>query len=278
MLLDYDLRKLRELLLSFYTLTGIRIVVFDADFRPIAEYPQGDGAFCRLIRQHPEEDRRCAESDRRACEQSRAQNGLYTYTCHAGLSESVAPIRHGNIVIGYMMLGQVRLRMDDERQWADIRAACAGRKVDESALRAAFDKMPPVAMEQVRASAVILEACAGYLWLSRMISLKENSLPRQLYEYIEQHLHEDLSSAHLCEVFRISRSRLYRVSSEFFHCGIEELVRTTRVARAREYLEQTRDSVTDIAHRVGYPDYNYFIKVFKAYTGDTPARYRKARQ
>ena len=47
--------------------------------------------------------------------------------------------------------------------------------------------------------------------------------------------------------------------------------------KAKLLLGETDSPVKDIASQVGIFDYNYFTKVFKAYTGVTPSRYRKNR-
>lgn len=276
MILSYDAQQMRDLLMSFYALTQIRIVVFDADFRKIAEYPEGDCRFCQLIRRNPEAEQRCLLSDREACERSRHSGQLLRYTCHAGLSEAVAPIRHGQLVIGYLMLGQVLLREDDVDHWPEVWHLCSGLGASEQELMRAYREKRPVELEQVFASARILDACAGYLWLSRMISLGENSLPRALQEHIEAHLDQDLSAAALCERFSVSRSRLYRVSKQFFGIGIESLIRTARMQRAQQLLQGSAMPVHEVAARVGFSDYNYFIKVFRRHAGMTPSAYRKS--
>ena len=47
--LKFNKAKIEELMRSFYTLTGIRFVLFDADFKEIAFYPKEKCDFCRLM-------------------------------------------------------------------------------------------------------------------------------------------------------------------------------------------------------------------------------------
>lgn len=273
MLLSYDVSKMRELLESFYTLTKIRIVVFDADFDKIVEFPERDSAFCSEIRKNAQAEKRCRTQDRFACEQCKATNSLYAYTCHAGLTETVAPIHYGNIIIGYLMFGQVLLSNDAANDWDKVWARCSGYGVDKDALLAAYRRKTPVDVKQVYAAAQILEACAGYLWLQRYISLRENELPRQLDEYITNNLDADLSAMALCREFGISRSRLYKIAGEYYGKGIEQITRRLRIDKAKELLKAGEHSVTEVAALCGYPDYNYFIKVFKKEVGMTPKQY-----
>lgn len=47
-----------------------------------------------------------------------------------------------------------------------------------------------------------------------------------------------------------------------------------RVARAKELLDMTDETVTDIGIRVGFSDASYFIRCFRKRTGMTPKEYR----
>lgn len=48
-----------------------------------------------------------------------------------------------------------------------------------------------------------------------------------------------------------------------------------RMTRAKKLLAEESRRIKDIALMTGYIDCNYFIKVFKKYTGETPAEFRK---
>ena len=48
------------------------------------------------------------------------------------------------------------------------------------------------------------------------------------------------------------------------------------IERAQELLAQPTVSIKDVGRRVGYPDANYFAKVFRRLTGQTPSEYRAA--
>ena len=48
-----------------------------------------------------------------------------------------------------------------------------------------------------------------------------------------------------------------------------------KIARAKQLLATTELSVTAVAERTGFADYNNFIQRFKKMTGRTPLQYRK---
>ncbi len=278
MSLNYDALRLHELLKSFHVLTQMRIAIFSPDFVKIAEYPSGDCEFCTLIRQEPSAEKNCHLSDHDAFELCREQNRIYSYTCHAGLMDVIAPINHGSAVIGYMMFGQLLPHADKDECWPDVKKRCQRYSLNEQALKEAFYKIKPTEMEQITALALISEVCAGYLWYSLPVPPQENSLPLQIDVYISDNIAGDLSAAALCEQFKISRSKLYRITKEYFGMGIERLVKMRRISKATTLLTGASIPISEIAQRVGIHDYNYFIKIFKAEVGLTPLRYRKQQQ
>jgi len=273
MLLSYDISKMKELLESFYSLTKIRVVVFNHEFCKIAEYPAKDCELCSLIRSDSNAYRKCISCDRLACEQCKSTGRFFTYTCHAGLTESAAPIRYGSTVIGYMMLGQVLVCNNAHDYWPEFLVKCSHYSIDTQALEKYFLKKRAVDISQVYHAAQIMEACAGYLWLQRYISLKEDILPKQIDEYIHSHLQADLSVSALCTHFHISRSNLYNIAKTYYGKGIEQLTRELRINKAKEILSNSNCSISELAALVGYNDYNYFIKVFKKEAGITPKQF-----
>ncbi|PYI56268.1 response regulator [Paenibacillus flagellatus] len=51
-------------------------------------------------------------------------------------------------------------------------------------------------------------------------------------------------------------------------------VQKVRIGHSKGLLEQTELPVAEIGERVGFPNTNYFIKIFKRWTGTTPNEYR----
>ena len=275
MILSYNVNELKKLLASFYRLTNIRIVLYNNSFEKIAEVPDYDCLFCRLIRSDKNAEKNCLDSDKYAFEMCHKKDALYSYKCHAGFTEVVTPLRHGNVIIGYLMFGQVLQTSNPGSYWNEVWMRCSKYRVDKEQLHQAYLKKRPMMPEEVEAAAKILEACAGYLWLQRYIFVKEDNLLSQIEEYITNNLNDDLSSPALCKKFNISKSKLYNVFQKYYESSVGDIIRKQRIKKAKELLESTEDPVSEIANQVGYDDYNYFIKVFKKETGLTPVQFRK---
>lgn len=85
----------------------------------------------------------------------------------------------------------------------------------------------------------------------------------------------NLTLTGLAEKYNISASHLSGQLKEELGMPFSEYIADRRVRLAKELLADERLSINEIAERVGYNDYFYFIKVFKKVTGISPSKYRK---
>ena len=86
MMSSFNLQKLCSLLKDFYTLTQIRITVFDDSFHELAAYPDQIAAFCQIIRTDETARNACMLCDKQACETASRRHTPYPYQFHAGLT------------------------------------------------------------------------------------------------------------------------------------------------------------------------------------------------
>lgn len=271
----FNISDLKELLRDFYTLTKIRIVIFDDSFHELASYPTRHSAYCRIIRSDSRAEAKCIACDQEACIQCKKNQNLYTYQCHAGLTETVVPIKADNIVIGYIMFGQALQTDNRERLWEDICINLDSYNIDMKELYSAYLRKKNISKETIAAAAKMMEISASYLYLSRKLTLRKDTLASKIDSYINSNIREDLSASVLCKHFGISKSHLYKLSEQSFGFGIAEHIRSVRIHMAKKLLGDTDAPIYEIADQVGIYDYNYFTKVFKRETGVLPTTYRK---
>ncbi len=62
---------------------------------------------------------------------------------------------------------------------------------------------------------------------------------------------------------------------EFFGVSFTADIKEARIVLARQLLKETNDSVAEIAHRCGYTDPTYFMRLFKEHNKITALAYRK---
>ena len=275
MISTFNLTKLHSLLMDFHNLTQIRITVFDDTFRELAAYPQERASFCRIIRTDPKGSRECMRCDAKACEIAARRHSPYTYRCHAGLTESIAPLFLGNIVIGYLLFGHVFSYPSHQEGWEQIQKLCEHYQIDKNALKDACWERPVISADYITSATHILNAVASYLCLERMVSLRQQELPVQIDEYILNHYTENIDARLLCQKFGIGKTQLYEIAKQNYGIGIAEHIRNLRIEKAKQLLEESDLPLAEIAARCGFSDYNYFITVFKRATGLPPRKYAK---
>lgn len=277
MISTFDLTKLNSLLKDFYTLTHIRITVFDETFRELAAYPEQIAPFCQIIRTDSNAASKCKACDRHACETASGRRTAYTYRCHAGLTESIVPLYQSNILIGYLFFGHVFPYKTHEEGWTQIEPLCQKYHLNFNLLKEACWKQPIISKDYIISASHILQAVASYLCLERMVVLRQKDLPVQIDEYISEHFTDEINSSTLCEYFKIGKTTLYEISKQNYGKGIAEHIRFLRIEKAKALLaDYPQMRISEIASACGFNDYNYFITVFKRFTGVSPQKYRKA--
>lgn len=277
MISSFDLSKLKLLLKDFHHMTRIRITVFDDSFHELAAYPELPAPFCQIIRSDPEAAACCHRCDKRACETAAKRRTLYTYRCHAGLTESITPIIIGNIPIGYLLFGQVFSYPSYEEGWRQIQDLCRDYRLNFDALNDACQKQPAVTADYISSASHIMQAVASFLCMERMVTLRRQELPVQIDEYIQMHFTEKLDAASLAGQFGIGRTQLYKIAKQNYGVGIAEHIRNLRMEKARKLLtEQSGLTLAQIASECGFDDYNYFITVFKRVVGMPPKSYARS--
>jgi AraC-like DNA-binding protein len=102
------------------------------------------------------------------------------------------------------------------------------------------------------------------------------ALRASIERYIERHLlggtvtPAAIASAHWVSIRTVNR--VFSATGQ----TVGEVVRARRLARAREELTESDQSVSVIAHRWGFSDTSHFSRCFKAHYGSSPTDYRNA--
>ena len=275
MALAYNVQKIERLLQDFYTVSKIKTVLYGSDFQMIAAAPSHESAFCAALRTVPEAYARCEACTNHALSQCRRQNDLLIYRCHAGLIEAVAPLRRHDVIVGYIMLGQILQQEDTAERLEQTAQYAAGYLGEQAAPLLA--ELTVRRADEIRAATKLMESCVCYILMNKLIEEKRGGLVFELSRYIDENPAADLSTAALCEKFSINRNLLYRLSNEHFGMPIASYVRNKRLQCAKQLIRQGV-SVTEAAEQTGFYDYGYFGKIFKQCVGSTPSAVRKSEE
>ncbi len=125
--------------------------------------------------------------------------------------------------------------------------------------------------------AVYLEMIHDYCQMCREQSTKGRS-PRiqAIMHYVQFNYSDDLSPEVVAEAIHFSPSYLSRRFKEEVGISFMSYVTQYRIHKAQELLIKPNLTVREVANYVGIPDWNYFTKLFKKETGQTPSNYRSS--
>ena len=270
-MLQLNTSSLYPVLRDFYTLTNLRIVIFDTQFQELMAYPVKKVDFCSLLRQNPDGDAACRKSDREGCRQCAKTKELVVYRCHAGLTEAVVPIMDKDGVLAYVMFGQAIIRETGT-------SAKAKLKSSYPEFSDYIDRIPVKSAAELDAAATVLQAITTYVITNRWVTPGKSAFIRQLDRYIEENLRKTISVEEICTAFHIGRTRLYALTADYLGCGLAEYIRNQRILHSQRLLTQTDMPVTEVASAVGFCDYNHFSRIFKQVTGISAREYKKNNQ
>lgn len=273
--LKINFEKLSDLMQAFYSLTNIKIIIFDEDHNVVCSYPREDCTFCRKMKSIPCLAAKCAENDLMFFNECRKAEKLVLYTCHTGLVEGCAPIRHNNQTIAYIMFGQISDLPTRETLSQNIIDTCKRYELNESEFLRAARSIRLKSYDSIMAAAKIFEACISYIILNEMLLPEHDKIIIESIEYIDTHL-DDVTVESLCEYLDISRTGLYETFSKKTKTGVAAFIRDKRLTRAKSLLETTDLSVKEISQECGFDDYNYFSRVFKKRYGISPKSLKKS--
>ena len=273
MLSKDDFQRLGRLLNNLHLLTGIKFSLMDEWGNEL--YASSFKApFCGLIMQEESGFARCHACDGKAAEEVGRTQVRRKYLCHAGLYEVALPVTEKRRTVATILFGQMLDDAPREEQWRRVKARCAWYP-DQDALYQAFLRLRRISASQMTACLEIVEACVSEVRLSGLQATSRRDDADLLQSYINTHYAQALDSSGIAEALNVGKTKLYAICKEHFKLTPMQLVTSRRIQSAMDLLLNTTEPVKYVARAVGVPDENYFTKVFKAQTGETPTAFRK---
>jgi DNA-binding response OmpR family regulator len=85
---------------------------------------------------------------------------------------------------------------------------------------------------------------------------------------------EKFSVDDICKQMAISRIQLYRKVKQVLNCNVNDYIITTRLQKAKYYIQHEDLSISEIAYKTGFSSAAYFSTVFKSKFGITPSDFK----
>ena len=122
--------------------------------------------------------------------------------------------------------------------------------------------------------------CAWWLmqimdYMYRQHKSAEYPILDPVFQYINQHLTDELTLTILVDACSVSQSYLSRLFRNQFGISVTDYIHMRKLQAAKGAMLFEKKSAADCAYSYGYNEYTYFSKIFKKYVGITISNYRK---
>lgn len=94
-------------------------------------------------------------------------------------------------------------------------------------------------------------------------------------QYIRTHMTQDISVSDICDHVGISRYHLSHIFKASTGLSINQYLSHERIEAAKDLLQNSDQSIAQIASLLQFCDESYFTYIFRKQTGMTPNAYRK---
>ena len=271
-----QIKKLSSMLNDFYLLTGIKICVFDANGVELAFAPYVHCDFCKYVHTSAKGAYECNECTKKSFNECKKTKKTHIYNCHMGLIECISPIYQLNTLIGFIMIGQFSNESLSASSGltAEMKKKLSDYNLNETTALKHINSITTLSIEKINASVSILEACASYIYLNKLLS-EQSSFIADINKYIKDNIENTITVEDICKHLYVSIMELYHLCNKFFNCTPAKYIKKSRLNIACELIADSTIQISEIAHKIGICDYNYFSKIFKKEFGVTPSEYRK---
>lgn len=98
----------------------------------------------------------------------------------------------------------------------------------------------------------------------------------KIVRYMNENIQEKITMEDLEKLSYCNRNQINEMFHAYADMTCMNYLQSIRMTLAKSMIRETELPIGEIARKVGYPDANYFTKVFKKITGVTPVSYRKS--
>lgn len=112
--------------------------------------------------------------------------------------------------------------------------------------------------------------------ISRIVgyNITDNPVLNEILQYINENYQNNIRLNQCAKDLHISENQINRLFNQHFNMSFIKYVNKYRIDKAIELLKNKNLTIKEVASKVGFNNLNYFYKVFKSITGNTPKEIR----
>lgn len=273
MIIKYDIPKINSTLEDFYKATDINMNVLRADFSFVSgRKHRRNNHYCSSIQTSQEGKESCRRSDLMLLKKCRETKKPQMHLCHAGLIDAAAPILYNDVIIGYIIFGEMKASAD----FSAIKDYLLSLGLDASKMKEYYEEIPFFDSDRIQSVSNIIVLLTKYLLLENMLRPAFDDKIQRAVNYINENLSEKLTIQNISKNVNLSKSALYKRFHNTFNCTLSEYINMKRIDMSCDFLIKTDLSIEAIAQKTGFSSASYYTKTFKRLKNMTPLKYRKS--
>ena len=191
---------------------------------------------------------------------------LYGYEGSLIQEKYVAPVLHHR--------GLAAIHFDSSEIWQEEVVEGLRNIIEESKNRRPFYELG-IQEQLLHIWLLILENCSVEGTESRSIDEKNYERIRCMLSFIQENYARKLELEDIAQHVHICKSECCRIFKNYMKESLFDYILKYRIEQSLPDVLDGKDSLTEIALRVGFADSNYFSKVFHRIKGCSPREYRK---
>lgn len=113
---------------------------------------------------------------------------------------------------------------------------------------------------------------------NKKLKYNNEKLEEHIKEYIHKYYFRKITRKDIAKYLGYNEDYIGKVFKSRYGCSISTYVNNLRIEKAKEFLEKTDLSITEISELVGFNEVYYFSKKMKKITGYSPTEWKKMRK
>ncbi len=272
MTIDYKTNKVTDITYDFFSLTGINLSILDSHFSRL-QYNDKTYAnpYCKYINSNSKVASKCLFSDYTLLKECKKKKQPVSHICHAGLLDISVPIIHNQSILGYIMLGQLKVESDFEL----LKAKLQKTNLDIKTLEKLYNELPIKNKDYIQSIINLATILAKHLLLENIVKPTHPSTLDNLVKFINDNIQHPLSVEYIAQQNFVSVSLVYKLFYKNFNTSVKDYINKKRCELSLTMLMFTDKSLNEVSSEVGFSSLSYYSKVFKKLYGVSPLKYRQ---
>lgn len=239
-----------------------------------------ENSFCAMLSEKSRSCASCLQTQQKLTDS--VDDRPSSATCQAGLTDSAAPIKVGDELVGYLKTGQVFQSKPSEKKFQEVLNLLRewGFKQREEEIRDKWFNTDVKTHDEYQGALTILSIFAEQLGAvaNQVMVQQANQEPpiiTRARDFIRKNYTEPLTLAGVAKAVHCSSFYFCKLFKKATGLNFTDYVSRVRVEKAKELLVNPNYQIGEIAYEVGFQSLTHFNRVFRKVVGQAPSEFRR---